>query len=212
MFLGIFRWGVPSFIFAAFSLGSGGRLVDYPSLCSIFATTGNTAEDISYPVEHYWASWEWCGVPSIPSPTSGWRFSVGTNSSGPLWGRIVDSRGPRILLACSFVFLLSGYSGIKYLYDSGLAPDASSAPAIVFYALIFCSFLTGIGSSGGFASSVNSTAKTFPDRAVCILWRWCKAFITHYFMTASIHDWSGNIWLWTIGLSFLNYISYALRW
>jgi hypothetical protein len=81
----------------------------------------------------------------------------------------VDSRGPRILLACSFVSLLGGYSGIRYLYDSGLAPDASSAPAIVFYALLFCSFLTGVGSAGGFTSSVNATAKTFPDRAVCIL-------------------------------------------
>ena len=79
----------------------------------------------------------------------------------------MDSRGPRILLACGFVFLLSGYSGIKYIYDSGLAPDASSAPPIVFYALIFCSFLTGVGSAGGFSGSVNSTAKTFPDRAVC---------------------------------------------
>ena len=103
-----------------------------------------------------------------------WRFSVGVNSAGPIWGRIVDSRGPRILLACSFVFLLSGYSGIKYLYDSGLKPDALSAPAITFYALHFCSFMTGVGSAGGFTSSVNSTAKTFPDRAVCILWLFVK--------------------------------------
>jgi hypothetical protein len=80
----------------------------------------------------------------------------------------VDTRGPRILLACSFVSLLGGYSGIRYLYDSGLAPDALSAPPIIFYALLFYSFLTGVGSAGGFASSVNSTAKTFPDRAVCI--------------------------------------------
>jgi hypothetical protein len=80
----------------------------------------------------------------------------------------VDSRGPRILLACSFVSLLGGYSGIRYLYDSGLAPDALSVPAISFCALLLCSYLTGAGSAGGFTSSVNSTAKTFPDRAVCI--------------------------------------------
>jgi hypothetical protein len=58
---------------------------------------------------------------------------------------------------------------MKYLYDSGLAHDALSAPAISFYALVLCSFLTGAGSNGGFAGSVNATAKTFPDRAVCIL-------------------------------------------
>jgi hypothetical protein len=81
----------------------------------------------------------------------------------------VDSRGPRIPLACSFVCLLGGYSGIRYFYDSGLAPDALSVPAIIFYALLLCSFLTGVGSSGGGTSSIYSTAKTFPDRAVCIL-------------------------------------------
>ena len=141
-----------------------------------------------------------------------WRFSVGTNSSGPIWGRIVDSRGPRILLACGFVFLLTGYSGIKYLYDAGLAPDALSAPSTTFYALLFCSFLTGVGGAGGFTSSVNSTAKTFPDRAVCTLWCSCKVYFTHYPMTASIRDRSGNIWLWTIGLSLLDYLPYILRW
>ena len=80
----------------------------------------------------------------------------------------MDSRGPRIPLAFSFVCLLGGYSGMRYLYDSGLAPDALSASAIIFYALLLCSFLTGVGSAGGSASSVYSTAKTFPDRAVCI--------------------------------------------
>ena len=73
-----------------------------------------------------------------------------------------------MLLICSFVCLLGGYSGIKYLYDSGLAPDALSTPAIIFYTLLLCSFLTGVGSAGGVASSVNTTTKTFPDRAVCI--------------------------------------------
>ena len=81
----------------------------------------------------------------------------------------MDSRGPRILLACSFVFLLGGYSGIRYLYDSGLPPGASSAPPIIFYALLLCTFLTGVGGAAGNTSSVNTTAKTFPDRAVCSL-------------------------------------------
>lgn len=206
LLLGIFRWGAPSFVLAAlerrnlikylrvaYSPQLGTRLKISHTQLNIVGLAGNGAESQAFQ----------CPI---------WRFSVGANSFGPIWGRIVDSRGPRILLACSFVLLLSGYSGIKYVYDSGLAPDASSAPAIVFYALLFCSFLTGVGSAGGFSSSVNSTAKTFPDRAVCILSRFCKAFITHYSMTASIHDRSGNIWLWTIGLSLLDYIPYTLRW
>ena len=96
----------------------------------------------------------------------------------------MDSRGPRILLASGFVCLLSGYSGIKYLYDSGLAPDALSASAITFYALLFCSFLTGVGSAAGFTSSVNSTAKTFPDRAVCI----SLTFFTKLIFYSLFHD------------------------
>ena len=56
---------------------------------------------------------------------------------------------------------------MRYIYDSGLAPDALSASTISFCALLLCSFLTGVGSNGGFGGAVNSTAKTFPDRAVC---------------------------------------------
>ena len=56
-----------------------------------------------------------------------------------VWGRIVDSRGPRILLASSFALFLGGY-------NSGLAHDALSAP-IIFYALLLSIFLTGFGSA-----------------------------------------------------------------
>ena len=101
------------------------------SLCSIFATTGNTAEDISYAVEHCCASWEWRGVSSIFSSLP--LFSQVYSGSGPICGRIVDSRGPRILLACSFVFLLGRYSCFRYLYDCGLVPDALSTPVTIIY-------------------------------------------------------------------------------
>ena len=36
--------------------------VDYFLYVSVFATTGYTVEDISYEVEHRWASRKWCGV------------------------------------------------------------------------------------------------------------------------------------------------------
>ena len=108
------------------------------------------------------------------------RSSVGVYSTGPIWGRIVDSHGPRILLASSFVFLLGGYSGIRYFYVSGLAPDALTVPILSFSALVLCSFLTGAGGNGGFMSAVNSTAKTFPDRAVCIHRWFSKVYFPHY--------------------------------
>jgi len=92
--------------------------------------------------------------------------SAGVYCSGPVCGRIVDARGPRIILIVSFAFLLGGYSGIKYLYDSGLPPDTSTLPALSFYSLVLCSFLTGSGGFGGLTSSLNSTVKSFPDGAV----------------------------------------------
>ena len=92
--------------------------------------------------------------------------SVGVSISAPIWGRIVDSQGPRILFVLSFAFLLGGYSGIKRLYDSGLAPGESTLPALSFYILVLCNFLTGCGSFGGLTSSLNSTVKSFSDKVV----------------------------------------------
>ncbi|KAF8812696.1 MFS general substrate transporter [Phlegmacium glaucopus] len=91
--------------------------------------------------------------------------NAGVYSSGLVWGSIVDSYGPRILLSCSFIFLLGGYSGIRYFYDSGPPPEARTLPNLGFGILIFCSFITGCGGGGGLASTVNSVAKSFPDRA-----------------------------------------------
>ncbi|KAF8812969.1 hypothetical protein BYT27DRAFT_7085678, partial [Phlegmacium glaucopus] len=74
-------------------------------------------------------------------------------------------RGPRIIFIVSFAFLLGGYSGIKYFYDSGLPPNTNTLPTLSFYLLVLCSFSTGSGSMGGLTSSLNSTVKSFPDGA-----------------------------------------------
>lgn len=87
-------------------------------------------------------------------------------SSGPLWGKIVDTRGPRLLLVGAFLFLLAGYSGIRHMYDAGLPEGATTLSLFGFWTLVACSYLTGAGGNGGLTSSVNSTAKTFPDSAV----------------------------------------------
>ena len=215
MLLGLFRWGAPNFVLTVFDEGESNQEIDFKLLTIFFCLAYSPQLGARLKLSHTQLNivalaGNGAEFPAFQQPT--WHFSVGVYSSGPIWGRIVDSRGPRILLACSFVFLLVGYSGIRYLYDSGLAPDVLSAPAIIFYALLFCNFLTGLGSSGGITGSVNTTTKTFPDRAVCIHWLFCKVYFIHYSMTASIHGRSGNIWLWTISLSLLDYLPYILCW
>lgn len=90
--------------------------------------------------------------------------NVGVYGTAPVWGWIVDHRGPRPLLALAFVALLAGYSGIRHFYDEGLPRGAKDMPTLSFLLLVLCGFLTGIGGNGGLTSAINSTAKSFPDR------------------------------------------------
>ncbi|KAJ7470410.1 major facilitator superfamily domain-containing protein [Mycena latifolia] len=94
----------------------------------------------------------------------GLAANVGVYSSGPFWGRIVDARGPRIPLAFSFVFLFLGYAGIRHFYDTGVPPE-STLSSLSMGLLIACSFMTGAGGNAGFTGAINSTAKSFPDKA-----------------------------------------------
>lgn len=55
---------------------------------------------------------------------------------------------------------------MRYLYNAGLSDGVKHLSSPAFLLLAGCSFLTGAGSNGGLAGSVNSTAKTFPDKAV----------------------------------------------
>jgi MFS family permease len=95
-------------------------------------------------------------------------------ATAPSWGRIVDHKGPRILLLIGFFGLLIGYSGIRWIYDTGLTEtkDENGQTALGslstshFYALIVCGFFTGAGGNGGLVSAINPTAKSFPDSAV----------------------------------------------
>ncbi|EJD00756.1 MFS general substrate transporter [Fomitiporia mediterranea MF3/22] len=93
--------------------------------------------------------------------------NIGVYSTGPFWGRIVDRRGPRILLASAFALLLVGYSGIRYFYNNpdhaGANADAERISHFAFAVMTLCSFFTGAGGNGGFTSAVNASAKSFPD-------------------------------------------------
>ncbi|CCM06575.1 uncharacterized protein FIBRA_08853 [Fibroporia radiculosa] len=65
----------------------------------------------------------------------------------------------------AFFALIIGYSGLRYYYDSGLPDGVSSLNFFGICMLAFLSFLTGIGGNGGLVSGMNSTAKSWPDRA-----------------------------------------------
>ncbi|KAI5988454.1 major facilitator superfamily domain-containing protein [Pisolithus marmoratus] len=90
--------------------------------------------------------------------------NVGDSVSGPVWGRIVDSRGPRILLAGAFVCSIVGYSGIKRMYGDGTG-SGTSISSVHFALLITCSLLTGLGANAGVTAAVNTVAKSFPESA-----------------------------------------------
>lgn len=86
--------------------------------------------------------------------------NVGVYISGPAWGRVVDSKGPRIPLISAFTCLLIGYLGIKRIYDDGAGTAASFMHIVI---LISCTFMTGFAGNAGLAVAMNTTAKSFPD-------------------------------------------------
>ena len=91
---------------------------------------------------------------------------VGVYGTAPFWGRVVDQRGPRILLIMGFIALLLGYNGMRHFYDAGLPEGKTDMSTLSFLALVVCSFMTGAGGNGGLASVMNATAKSWPDSAV----------------------------------------------
>ena len=93
--------------------------------------------------------------------------------TGPFVGKVVDAKGPRPLLIAAFIFLLSGYTGIRGVFDAGLGEEAKLSE-LHLVLLVTCSFITGVGGHAGMASAMNTTAKTFPDHFVSF------AFIISY--------------------------------
>jgi len=86
--------------------------------------------------------------------------------SAPFFGKLVDARGPRASLVSAFFLLLGGYIGIRTLYDGGTDAAGHSLSTAHFVLLVLCGFCTGLGGDAGLTSAVNTSAKTFPDKAV----------------------------------------------
>lgn len=96
------------------------------------------------------------------------QSSVGTYGTGPLHGKLVDARGPRPSLVIAGLFLLIGYMGIKAIFDAGLKQGQEQASTATVVLLVFCGFLTGTGGSGASSGSLNTVAKSFPERIVSV--------------------------------------------
>lgn len=92
--------------------------------------------------------------------------TVGVYTSGPIWGRIVDRKGPRIPLIGASICLFIGYLGIKQMYDDGIGANGSTVSAVHLALLVACSFMTGLGGNGGLSAAINTTAKSFPSSSV----------------------------------------------
>ena len=143
---------------------------------------------------------------------------MGTALTIPLLGKIVDSRGPRILLVCAFIFLIGGYLGMKYFYDSGLPPEVKSLPNLIFGALILCSFLIGSGGSSAYTASVNTTAKTFPDKVVSQVLKkiqvsfGCDTFVESFRHIARNDHGSRHLWLWIVAICLFRRLSFISCW
>lgn len=132
---------------------------------------------------------------SLKSPTDG------SSTLGPILGKLADSRGPRPSLALSFVLLLSGYLGMKAVYDSW---EGNTKPAGggTLFTLILCAALFGIGSEAGFCAALNVVMKSFPDRIVS------RTFgsATHTLnLDPEIYcDWKRDFWPRIVGVCFFH--------
>ncbi|KAG9105291.1 hypothetical protein FRC07_009422, partial [Ceratobasidium sp. 392] len=92
--------------------------------------------------------------------------NLGMYCSGPFWGRVVDSRGPRVALLIAFTLLFFGYNGIRIFYTGAIMLSDSSTAKFNggVAALSFFGLCTGIAGNAGITSAMNAAAKSFPDR------------------------------------------------
>ena len=68
-------------------------------------------------------------------------------------------------MAISFVLLLTGYLGIKGVYDSA-EENAKPAGGGTMFALMLFGLLSGIGGDAGYSGALNAVAKSFPNKIV----------------------------------------------
>ena len=128
--------------------------------------------------------------------------------TGPFLGKIVDARGPRPLLIAAFILLLSGYSGIRGIFDAGIGEgkDLSTLRLII---LVLCSFFTGIGGHAGVLSALNTTVKNFPDHLVGLTTPFILPSVSHA-PPAGRHCRCRHVWFWALSILLFVYLAHTL--
>ena len=85
--------------------------------------------------------------------------------NSPLSGPFGDELRILVVLVYSLPVVFNSLSWILWY-----APDSLSAPAIIFYTRLLCSFLTGVGSARASQVLCKYNHKSVSNRAVCIQW------------------------------------------
>ena len=100
------------------------------------------------------------------------------------------------------MLLLTGYLGIKGVYDSS-EDNTEPAGGGTLFTLILFGFLSGIGSNAGYSAALNTVAKSFPNEIVSH--NFGPMALTMLITLLDIeNDCNGNYFLrlWIIGICF----------
>ncbi|RSH79161.1 uncharacterized protein EHS24_001199 [Apiotrichum porosum] len=107
-------------------------------------------------------------ITSTDSNLIGLGGNLGMYITGPIWGLVVDRRGPQLPLLCASVLNFVGYTAVRAFYNGILpirsAPDQPAARPLIFLLALFM-FMTGSAGSAGLTAAMNAVAKSYPDRS-----------------------------------------------
>lgn len=104
---------------------------------------------------------------STQSNLVGMGGNLGVYLTGPIWGKIIDTYGPRMPLVSAAILTFVGYQSVRLFYlgifPIRSAPDDPASPVGVIL-LAFALFCTGTAGSAGLGAAMNTVARSFPDK------------------------------------------------